>query len=165
MAPEKKAILPKHQRMLQTLGENLRLARLRRHLSAAMVAERAGISRNTLYELEKWAASSSISTLFLVLFVLGLEQDILLLPCDLSSPVMGRFFQTKKEWPRHRGYDFVNWKMPHGRFNRLIFRTICRWRMAWTSVDTGIINRRSQTKGWRMRRRRRTLDCQVSRTF
>jgi len=87
MPREKKTILPKHQRMLQTLGENLKLARLRRHLSAAMVAERAGISRNTLYELEKGSASSSVSTLFLVLFALGLEQDILLLAKD---DVLGR---------------------------------------------------------------------------
>ena len=87
MPREKKVILPEHQRMLQTLGESLRLARLRRHLSAAIVAERAGISRNTLYELEKGSASSSISTLFLVLFVLGLEKDILLLAKD---DVLGR---------------------------------------------------------------------------
>ena len=87
MPRKKKVILPKHQRMLQTLGESLRLARLRRHLSAAIVAERAGISRNTLYELEKGSASSSISTLFLVLFVLGLEKDILLLAKD---DVLGR---------------------------------------------------------------------------
>ena len=87
MPRKKKAILPKHQRMLETLGENLRLARLRRHLSSAIVAERAGISRNTLYELEKGSASSSISTLFLVLFVLGLDKDILLLAKD---DVLGR---------------------------------------------------------------------------
>ena len=103
MPREKKTILPKHQRMLQTLGENLKLARLRRHLSAAMVAERAGISRNTLYELEKGSASSSISTLFLVLFVLGLEQDILLLAKD---DVLGRKLAdaelslTRKRAPR-----------------------------------------------------------------
>lgn len=106
MPREKKAILPKHQRMLQTLGESLRLARLRRHLSAAIVAERAGISRNTLYELEKGSASSSISTLFLVLFVLGLEQDILLLAKD---DVLGRKLadaelrSTRKRAPRRPG--------------------------------------------------------------
>jgi len=103
MPREKKTILPKHQRMLQSLGENLKLARLRRHLSAAMVAELAGISRNTLYELEKGSASSSISTLFLVLFVLGLEQDILLLAKD---DVLGRKLAdaelslTRKRAPR-----------------------------------------------------------------
>lgn len=106
MPRKKKAILPKHQRMLETLGENLRLARLRRHLSSAIVAERAGISRNTLYELEKGSAGSSISTLFLVLFVLGLEQDILLLAKD---DVLGRkladaeLSSTRKRAPRRPG--------------------------------------------------------------
>ncbi len=61
--------------MLLQVGEQIRLARLRRRLSAAMVAERAGISRNTLYHLEKGSPKSSIATLFKVLIVLGLEED------------------------------------------------------------------------------------------
>lgn len=73
--------------MLATLGENVRLARLRRKLTASQVAERAGISRNTLYELEHGSGSSSIATLFLVLSVLGLENDILKLASD---DVLGR---------------------------------------------------------------------------
>ena len=103
MPRETKLILPKHQRMLQTLGENLRLARLSRHLLTTIVAERAGISRNTLYELEKGGAGSSISTLFLVLFVLGLEQDILFLAKDdelgrkLADAELGL---TRKRAPR-----------------------------------------------------------------
>jgi transcriptional regulator with XRE-family HTH domain len=72
---KKKILLPKHRRMLESVGENLRLARLRRRLSAAQVAERAGISRNTLYLLEKGGSGSSIATLFNVLMVLGLEGD------------------------------------------------------------------------------------------
>ena len=73
--------------MLATLGENVRLARLRRKLTANQVAERAGISRNTLYELEHGSGSSSVATLFLVLSVLGLENDILKLASD---DVLGR---------------------------------------------------------------------------
>jgi len=71
----KQPLLPKHRRVFETLGENLRLARLRRKLSATMVAERAGISRNTLYLLEKGTASSSLGTLMRVLIVLGLDDD------------------------------------------------------------------------------------------
>lgn len=63
--------------MIKQVGEQLRLARLRRSLSAAQVAERAGISRNTLYLLEKGSPSSSIATLFRILTVLGLEEDFL----------------------------------------------------------------------------------------
>ncbi|MEO8494378.1 MAG: helix-turn-helix transcriptional regulator [Planctomycetota bacterium] len=77
-----KALLPKHRRILAGLGENIRLARLRRKLSAAKVAERAGISRNTLYMLEKGGSNTSITTLFQVLVVLGLESDFSKLASD-----------------------------------------------------------------------------------
>ena len=63
------------------------MARLRRQLTASQVAERAGISRNTLYELERGTGSSSVATLFLVLAVLGLEADILKLASD---DILGR---------------------------------------------------------------------------
>ena len=75
MASSKQAFLPKQKRMFSQVGEQLRLARLRRRLSAAQVAERAGISRNTLHLLEKGSPSSSIATLFRILAVLGLEHD------------------------------------------------------------------------------------------
>ncbi|MEM7475284.1 MAG: helix-turn-helix transcriptional regulator [Planctomycetota bacterium] len=76
------ALLPKHRRILEGLGENIRLARLRRKLSAGQVAERAGISRNTLYLLEKGSGNSSITTVFQVLVVLGLENDFSKLAAD-----------------------------------------------------------------------------------
>ena len=111
MVNKKKALLPKHRRILATLGENLRLARLRRRLSAQQVAERAGISRNTLYLIEKGSGGSSIATLFLVLNVLGLEEDFLLLAKD---DVLGRKLQDAKltltgkrapKKPRARNHD------------------------------------------------------------
>ncbi len=77
-----KALLPKHRRILEGLGENIRLARLRRKLSAAKVAERAGISRNTLHLLEKGSGNTSITTMFQVLVVLGLENDFSKLAAD-----------------------------------------------------------------------------------
>lgn len=69
-------LLPKAQRVLESLGENIRLARLRRELSAAMVAERTGISRQTLSALENGTGSVSMATMIQVLFVLGLERDL-----------------------------------------------------------------------------------------
>ena len=75
-------LLPKSQRILQEMGEQIRLARLRRNLSAEKVAERAGISRPTLSALEKGGAGVSIGTLLQVLMVLGLEKDMLLLAKD-----------------------------------------------------------------------------------
>lgn len=77
-----KILLPRHRRILEGLGEKLRLARLRRRLSAAKVAERAGISRNTLHLLEKGNSNTSLTTLFQVLVVLGLESDFAKLASD-----------------------------------------------------------------------------------
>ena len=45
-------VFPQEQRLLSELGERLRLARLRRKLSNAVAAQRAGISRSTLYKVE-----------------------------------------------------------------------------------------------------------------
>jgi len=105
---EKKAFLPKHKRILETVGENVRLARLRRRLSAARVAERAGISRNTLYQLEKGSPSSSIATWFRVLTVLGLEEDFLLLGKD---DLLGRRLEDAKlKSPRQRAPKTVKRK-------------------------------------------------------
>ncbi|HXP91320.1 MAG TPA: helix-turn-helix transcriptional regulator [Fibrobacteria bacterium] len=61
---------------MSTLGENLRLARLRRDLSSAQVAERAGVARTTLVRLEHGDDGVSLASLIKVLFVLGLDADL-----------------------------------------------------------------------------------------
>lgn len=71
------SILPSVQKILIELGENIKLARLRRKLSAAQVAERAGVSRKTLYSMENGSAGVAIGNYGMVLFVLGLEKDLL----------------------------------------------------------------------------------------
>ena len=48
MSKKATVILPQTQRMLNQMGEQIRLARVRRRLTAELVAERAGISRMTL---------------------------------------------------------------------------------------------------------------------
>ena len=53
MSKKSVAIMPSTQRVLDTMGEQIKLARLRRNLSAELVAERAGISRATLWAVEK----------------------------------------------------------------------------------------------------------------
>jgi len=75
-------VLPRLQAVLEKVGENLKLARLRRRLTAVQVAERAGITRTTLWNLEKGAAHVSIAAYGQVLFVLGLEKDLLKLAED-----------------------------------------------------------------------------------
>ena len=81
------SLLPKHQRILADLGENLKLARLRRKLSAQQVAERAGVSRSTLSLMENGSAGSSLGKLLQVLVVLGLEADLAKVAAD---DVLGR---------------------------------------------------------------------------
>ncbi|TRX71138.1 helix-turn-helix transcriptional regulator [Carboxylicivirga sp. M1479] len=76
MAKKKIIILPKIKRILSEMGENIKLARLRRKLSSEQVAERANISRPTLSAIEKGAETVSIGAYLLVLQVLGLEKDL-----------------------------------------------------------------------------------------
>ncbi|WP_111706555.1 helix-turn-helix domain-containing protein [Lutibacter citreus] len=93
MARRKVILLPKVKRILSELGENIKLARLRRKLSAAQVAERANMSRPTLSGIEKGSESVSIGSYLLVLQVLGLEKDFL----DVAKDdVLGRKLQDAK---------------------------------------------------------------------
>ncbi len=79
---KKQIIFPKHYQLLETMGENIKLARKRRKLTTVQVAERAGIARSTLYLIEKGDSSVTIGAYFNVLRVLGLRNDILKLGAD-----------------------------------------------------------------------------------
>jgi transcriptional regulator with XRE-family HTH domain len=67
---------PAVSRLLAELGENIRLARKRRGLSAQLVAERAGMSRPTLRAVERGEASVTLGAVANVLHSLGLEKDL-----------------------------------------------------------------------------------------
>lgn len=97
-------ILPKNLKILSVLGENIRLARLRRKLSSEQVAERAGIGRMTLYKIENGNPSVAMGSYLQVLFILGLEQDLGMLA---SNDPLGRKLQdaqltTKQRAPRKK---------------------------------------------------------------
>ena len=64
------------------MGENIKLARKRRKLTAIQVAERAGISRSTLNLIEKGESSVAMGAYFNVLRVLGLQDDFFQLAAD-----------------------------------------------------------------------------------
>lgn len=70
------AQLPPVTRILRGLGENIRLARLRRRIPATSLAERAGMSRPTLRSLERGEASITLGALANVLNSLGLVKDL-----------------------------------------------------------------------------------------
>jgi transcriptional regulator with XRE-family HTH domain len=86
-------LLPSAAKVLTELGENIRLARLRRDLSTQMVAERAGISRATLNAIESGSPSVSMGAWVEVLFVLGLEKDLGVVARDDE---LGRTLQDAK---------------------------------------------------------------------
>ena len=75
-------VFPQEQRLLSQLGERLRLARKRRKLSNAVVAQRAGVSRTTVYKVEAGNPGATLGAYMRVLAVLGLEGDINLLATD-----------------------------------------------------------------------------------
>jgi transcriptional regulator with XRE-family HTH domain len=90
MKRTKYVILPRLSKILEELGENVKLARLRRKLSAAQVSERAGISRSTLWQIEKGLPNVSMGYYAQVLFVLGLENNLSTVAAD---DVLGRKLQ------------------------------------------------------------------------
>ncbi|MEQ8533007.1 MAG: helix-turn-helix transcriptional regulator [Imperialibacter sp.] len=97
-------LLPKTRRILETVGEQIKLARLRRRLSGEMVAERAGIGRNTLISIEQGRPSVSIGHYLNVLKVLGLEADFLTLAKDdlLGRKLQDAQLTTKERAPKKK---------------------------------------------------------------
>ncbi len=82
MSSKKHVIFPKHRKILEIFGKNIKLARKRRHLTMIQVSERADISRNTLRLIEKGNPGVSIGAVMNVLRVLGLQDDFLKLAAD-----------------------------------------------------------------------------------
>ena len=68
--------MPKAARSLAILGQNVKLARIRRRITAAMMCERAGISHATLTAIEQGRSSVSMAGYMSVLFCLNLHKDI-----------------------------------------------------------------------------------------
>jgi transcriptional regulator with XRE-family HTH domain len=73
---------PSVQRLLRELGENIRLARMRRRFTMQLVAERAGMSRTTLRAIEKGEAGVTLGAYANVLHCLGLHEDLTLIAQD-----------------------------------------------------------------------------------
>jgi len=104
MKRTKYTLLPRLSKILEELGEDIKLARLRRKLSTEQVSERAGISRSTLWQIEKGLPNVSMGYYAQVLFVLGLEKNLSNLAAD---DVLGRKLQdaeilVKKRAPKKK---------------------------------------------------------------
>jgi transcriptional regulator with XRE-family HTH domain len=90
MAQKTAPLLPVTADRLQQFGARLRLARLRRKLTAKQVAERAGMTAVTLRNLERGGSGVTIGAFLAVMQVLGVERDLDLLA---QSDSLGRELQ------------------------------------------------------------------------
>ena len=93
-------IVPATENILKTMGEQIKLARLRRDLSAELVAERAGISRASLWKVESGNPAVAIGIYAAVLQALGnMDRDLALVAKDDE---MGRQMQDLNLMTRKR---------------------------------------------------------------
>ncbi len=96
-------VLPSTEKILTTMGEQIKLARLRRQLSAELVAQRAGISRATLWNVEKGSPSVAIGIYAAVLHALNnLDEDLLLVAKDdaFGRKMQDLNMQVKRRAPK-----------------------------------------------------------------
>lgn len=96
--------LPSVARVLAALGENVRLARLRRRIAASLLAERAGMSRVTLRAIERGDPSVSLGAYANVLHSLGLIDDLVAVAKDdaLGRKLQDADLPTRARAPRRK---------------------------------------------------------------
>lgn len=87
------------EQKMQIVGEQIRLARLRRNLSIAQIAERATCSPLTVSCIEKGTPTVAMGIYFRVLYALQLDDDILLLA---KEDVIGKALQDLNLKKRER---------------------------------------------------------------
>ena len=93
-------IMPSTKKILKIMGEQIKLARLRRDLSAELVAERAGISRASLWKVESGNPAVAMGIYAAVLHALGnMDKDLELIAKDDE---MGRQMQDLNLLTRKR---------------------------------------------------------------
>ncbi len=93
-------IMPSTEKILKIMGEQIKLARLRRDLSAELVAERAGISRASLWKVESGNPAVAMGIYAAVLHALGnMDKDLELIAKDDE---MGRQMQDLNLLTRKR---------------------------------------------------------------
>ncbi len=93
MQTKRPILLPTSSTLLKSLGDNLRLARKRRKITAEQMAARAGVARSTLWLIEKGDPGVAIGSYVQVLFVLGLQDDLEKLATD---DTLGRKLQDAR---------------------------------------------------------------------
>lgn len=105
---KKKTILlfPDTIKILEQMGEQIKLARLRRNLSVELVSERANISRATLWSIEKGSPSVAIGYYAAVLHALNeMDKDLLLIAQDdkLGRTIQDLNLTTRRRATKKKG--------------------------------------------------------------
>ena len=96
MARKTVCLLPSTQRALEKAGANIKKARLRRNIRAELLAERAGISTDTLSAIEKGVSTVSIGAYAAVLAVLKLDNDLEVIALDEEGKKQFKEYGLKK---------------------------------------------------------------------
>jgi len=100
-------IMPGTEKILKMMGEQIKLARLRRDLSAELVAERAGISRSSLWKVESGNPAVAMGIYAAVLHALGnMDPDLLLIAKDdkLGRQLQDMDMLMRKRASRRRSF-------------------------------------------------------------
>lgn len=93
------------QKALRKLGRDINMARRRRNITMALMAERAGISRVTLAKVEKGDPSVSFGAYASALFVLGMTERLEKL-VDIGEDIIGQaleeeYLPTRVRFPKN----------------------------------------------------------------
>ena len=96
MARKTVTLLPSTQSTLEKAGANMKKARLRRNICAEILAERAGISADTLSAIEKGVSTVSIGAYAAVLAVLNLDNDLEMIALDEEGKKQFKEYNLKK---------------------------------------------------------------------
>jgi transcriptional regulator with XRE-family HTH domain len=90
---------------LKKLGGDLKKARLKRRLKMIVVADRAGISRETLAKIQKGETGVSIGAYAAVIFALGLGTEWMNL-ADIEKDKMGQLLDEEQIPKRARDRNY-----------------------------------------------------------
>ena len=123
-------IYPNVEKNLKILGENIKLARLRRNLPMSLICERAGISKPTLIKIEKGSPDVSMGMYAMVLNALNNSSSEL--TKVMREDELGRTIQD------------LNIKLPKRarRWKNIIYRNVkeephSNYKLMDTSIDGG----------------------------
>jgi transcriptional regulator with XRE-family HTH domain len=83
------------RRAVRKLGQDIRDARLRRRIPTEILAERASISRMTLYNVEKGDVNVSMASYATILFTLGMIERLSNL-ADATEDALGRQLEEER---------------------------------------------------------------------